>query len=171
TASAPYLEDAVPQPTLSLKSVSIRADQPAGIQPESQHSIPIEPNTPIQEQLLFDGKISPTRPYFSRGSVEQPVYQLLRPALRNAPATPPAVVAWATLHLEGVGMSFDLEVGRVVHSGPQPVQFIPPVSLTLDRNAQVLPDGTHSLNVDVHTVSEDHPQGELRLHAPSDWTI
>ncbi len=34
-----------------------------------------------------------TRPYFFRDNIEQPVYQLRDPALRNAPATPPALIA------------------------------------------------------------------------------
>src|SRR6185437_14757106 len=108
-----------------------------------------------------------TRPYFTRRDAEQAFYDLTDPQLRNAPISPPALTA----NVEVVYQELPVVMSRVVHSGPQPVQIIPPVSLTLDRNAQVLPDGTHSLNVDVHTVSEDHPQGELRLHAPQDWII
>jgi len=108
-----------------------------------------------------------TRPYFTRRDAEQPFYDLADPQLRNAPTSPPALTA----NVQVVYREVELGVSRVVHSSSQPVQIIPPVSLTLDRNAQVIPDGTHSLNVDVHTVSEDHPQGELRLHAPSEWTI
>ncbi|HEV2576521.1 MAG TPA: PIG-L family deacetylase [Acidobacteriaceae bacterium] len=108
-----------------------------------------------------------SRPYFTRPNEEQPYYDLVNPSLRNAPSTPSSFVASATVIYQGQY----IHILRVVHSGPQPVQIIPPVSLTLDRNAQVIPDGTHSLNLDVHTETEDHPQGDLRLQAPTDWTI
>jgi hypothetical protein len=87
--------------------------------------------------------------------------------LRNASATPwPLVVTVFVTHRDHM-----IVLGRIIHSGPQPVQIIPPVSLALDRNAQVLPDSTRSLNIDVHTATEDHPQGEIHLHAPQDWLV
>ncbi len=108
-----------------------------------------------------------TRPYFTRHDAEQPVYDLLEPQLRNAPASPPALVVSTGILYKDVEVGFS----RIVHSGPQPVQIIPPVSLTLDRNAQALPDGTHSLTIDVHTETEDHPKGELELYASPNWSI
>jgi LmbE family N-acetylglucosaminyl deacetylase len=124
---------------------------------------------PIEQTIQATGSLlTPvTRPYFFRSSSEEPVYKLRNPELRNAPQTPPALTAFAFVPYDGLSVT----LARVVHSGVQPVEIIPPVSLTLDRNAQVLPEGTYSLNVDVHTVTEDHPEGELHLHAPQDWVI
>ncbi len=108
-----------------------------------------------------------TKPYFFRNNLEEPFYRLRDPDLRNAPQTPPPLVAFAFVPFDGLSIT----LARVVHSGPQSVQIIPPVSLSLDRNAQVLPNGTQSLNVDVHVVSEDHPEGDLRLLASQQWHI
>ncbi|HZQ42047.1 MAG TPA: PIG-L family deacetylase [Acidobacteriaceae bacterium] len=131
--------------------------------------IPLRENSPLSKHLSLaaDATREITRPYFSRPNIEQPFYDLHNSSLRNAPVTQPAFVAYAAVGYENQ----IVQLARVVHSGPQPVQIIPPVSLTLDRNAQVVPDGTRSLNIDVHTETEDHPQGELRLHAPQNWTI
>ena len=76
-----------------------------------------------------------TRPYFFRNNIESPVYQLKTPPLRNAPATPPALTAWATVNYRGV----NVEVGRVVRDGPQSVSIVPALSLALSSHAQVLP--------------------------------
>ena len=105
-------------------------------------SAPATAEPAITKSRSWTSDISPTpqltktetRPYFYRDNIEQPVYKLSNPALRNAPATPPALRAWVNLTFEGV----DLKIGRVVHSGPQPVQIIPPVSVNLSQSAQVI---------------------------------
>ncbi len=42
-----------------------------------------------------------TRPYFFRTNIEQPVYQLREPNLRNAPQTPPPYIADVTVNYRG----------------------------------------------------------------------
>jgi LmbE family N-acetylglucosaminyl deacetylase len=76
-----------------------------------------------------------TRPYFSRTSIEVPVYSVSNPALRNAPTDPPALSAWATVSFRGV----PVQLGRIVHDGDQPLRLVPPYSLSLSSHAQVLP--------------------------------
>jgi LmbE family N-acetylglucosaminyl deacetylase len=84
-----------------------------------------------------------TRPYFHRNDLEAPVYQLSRPELRNAPSVPPALTAWANVEYRGT----IIELGRVVHDGPQPISFVPVMNLALSANAQVLKDGVHSFEL------------------------
>ncbi len=76
-----------------------------------------------------------TQPYFFRTNIEQPVYTLRDPALRNAPATPPALTSWAHVRYHDV----QIQIGRVVTHTEQPVSFVPPYSLTLNAHAQVIP--------------------------------
>ncbi len=52
-----------------------------------------------------------TQPYFTRDNIEQPVYQLRNPALRNAPQTPAPLTAWATVTYQGA----EITLGRIVH--------------------------------------------------------
>ncbi|HWB32640.1 MAG TPA: PIG-L family deacetylase [Acidobacteriaceae bacterium] len=75
-----------------------------------------------------------SRPYFSRKNIEQPYYDIADATLRNSPATPPAFTCWAEVSYQGV----PLTVGAEVHHGGQPVQFVPPVSIALDRHAAIL---------------------------------
>jgi len=108
-----------------------------------------------------------TRPYFSRDSVETPVYTVRDPVLRNAPATPPAITASATLSFRGV----DFTVARVVHDGPQPLAFIPPVSLTLPFRAVAVAIPAVTVTVPVRPIAEaaTHNVGSLQLEMPPGW--
>jgi LmbE family N-acetylglucosaminyl deacetylase len=116
-----------------------------------------------------------TRPYFFRTSIELPVYQLREISFQSAPATPPAIVAWADVNYQGTTVS----LGRVVHHGNQPAQFVPPLSLTLSSNAQVVPVAANAkaetkIEVDAKvsaTVEEGAPAGKLRLTAPPKWNV
>jgi len=84
-----------------------------------------------------------TQPYFYREDIEQPVYKLRDPALRNAPTTPPALAVWAEYNYMGARVT----IGRVVHEGPQPVEIVPGVSLGLSSHAQVLPPEEPSVHL------------------------
>ena len=75
-----------------------------------------------------------TRPYFHRESIEQAFYDLSDPRLRNAPATPFSLLTGIKVRYDGV----DAELQGVVESESQPVQIVPPVSLTLSSKAQAL---------------------------------
>jgi LmbE family N-acetylglucosaminyl deacetylase len=85
-------------------------------QPDPLHPAPIATNVTIPANLSPDI----TQPYFYRDNIEQPVYRLRDPTLRNAPATPAPLVAWTHYNYNGTGF----EIGRIVHSGPQPVSII-----------------------------------------------
>jgi LmbE family N-acetylglucosaminyl deacetylase len=113
--------------------------------------------------LAANATLTATQPYFYRSSLEEPVYSLRDAALRDAPATPAALVAWATVQYRGLPVL----VGSVVRSGQQPVRFVPDWSVALDAAAQVVPSGQQSLSVTAHVVSELDPptHGMLALTA------
>jgi hypothetical protein len=107
--------------------------------------------------LHMDVKLLPrslsavTQPYFFRDNIEQPVYKLRDPALRNAPTTPPTFSAWSHYNYQGIRF----EVGHVVHFGEQPVNIVPALSLSLSHHAQVLP----STEKTVSFASDETPEG------------
>jgi LmbE family N-acetylglucosaminyl deacetylase len=74
-----------------------------------------------------------TQPYFNRKNIEQPYYDLNRAALRNAPGSPPAITAWAT-----VEYVVPVKVGRIVHNGPQPVSIVPPLNAMFGSESQTV---------------------------------
>lgn len=105
-----------------------------------------------------------TRPYFFRTSIETPVYQLNDKSLRNAPQTPAALTAWADVDYRGVTLHF----ARVVHDGPQPVRFVPKLSLQMETHAQALPDAESSFDLRVLKVPAEARE-TVTLHAPRGW--
>jgi LmbE family N-acetylglucosaminyl deacetylase len=119
--------------------------------------------------LLADETLHMTRPYFFRKDIEQPVYALHVPELRNAPASPPALVAWATVDYRGS----KILMGRVVHHAEQPARFVPPLSLSLSSSAQVMPASDRPLRIaaTLRTTAQTAPTGKLLLSAPAAWTI
>ncbi|QMV20047.1 PIG-L family deacetylase [Granulicella sp. 5B5] len=100
-----------------------------------------------------------SQPYFYRKNIEAPVYELRRPELRDAPVTPPALTAWTDVEYRGT----TIELGRIVHDGPQPIQIVPAVNLALSSNAQVLPEGTRSLDLTATATSAYHRDSSYKV--------
>jgi LmbE family N-acetylglucosaminyl deacetylase len=105
-----------------------------------------------------------TEPYFFRNDIEAPVYRLLRPELRNAPQTPPALVAHAMVSYKGVL----IERNSIVHAGLQPISFVPLASIATVSHAQVLPNTAPSINVAL-TVNPSNTRVETDL--PPHWKV
>jgi LmbE family N-acetylglucosaminyl deacetylase len=97
---------------------------------------PLDADQPIDRDLSLTASTTSnlSRPYFHRENIEQPFYDLNLPMLRNAPSTPNAVVAGSTLQYLGVPVTLE----RIAHGPTQPISIVPPVSLTLSSNAEVL---------------------------------
>jgi LmbE family N-acetylglucosaminyl deacetylase len=122
---------------------------------------------PIRFNMKSGFTATITQPYFYRDNIEQPVYKLREPTLRNAPETPPTLVAWANY----VYMGATFTVGRIVHAGTQPVEIVPPVNLSLQSTAQVLPSGTNSMNLPIRIAAGPDVKGTLRVRTPSEWVV
>jgi LmbE family N-acetylglucosaminyl deacetylase len=110
-----------------------------------------------------------TRPYFHRLSIEQPVYELWDQRLRNAAQTPAPYTAIATVRYRDV----TLRLERTVHSGLQPVSVIPPVSISFDSHANVVPLSTNVFKTTVHVenVRNTPLDGVLTLGPPTGWSL
>jgi len=108
-----------------------------------------------------------TRPYFFRDSIEVPVYQLKTPALRDAPQTPPAIIAHANIDYRGT----IINLTRIVHDGPQPVNIVPPDSLSLPTHAQVFPNGHGPLRLTATVTPFTAITKSPKLTAPPPWKL
>jgi LmbE family N-acetylglucosaminyl deacetylase len=110
-----------------------------------------------------------TRPYFSRDSIELPVYALIQPELRNAPATPPALTAWTQFEYRGT----TVDMGRIVHDGSQPISFVPAYSLTLSSHAQLLPQSEPVLSMvaKLSPAPKGDQVGSILLSVPKGWSL
>lgn len=106
----------------------------------------------------------PTRPYFYRTNPEQSVYLLRNPALRNAPATPPALTAWATLRYRQT----EIQLGHVVDAADQALLVVPPVSVMLPSGAAAFPEKQSSVLVSVNVTP---PGTRVEASLPSDWAL
>jgi LmbE family N-acetylglucosaminyl deacetylase len=90
-------------------------------------------------------RFSPTAPYFTRPTIEQPVYDLLDAALRNAPETPAPLIVNASFCPD----SHCFTVSRIVHDREnlQALRFVPASSLSVSAHAQVFPEDQQSLQI------------------------
>ncbi len=132
--------------------------------------------------------LPPTRPYFSRPNIEQPVYDLSDSTLRNAAATPFPFVDSETLVDQGV--SIDLKAVVTYSSGSQEnnaVVVVPPVSISMLPSVSVDTPLTESISIKAitrvqpddsawtihHYPTEPTPpkslSGTLQLTAPDGW--
>jgi LmbE family N-acetylglucosaminyl deacetylase len=118
-------------------------------------------------QVPADHLADITQPYFYRDNIEQPVYKLRDPALRNAPQTPAPLTAWATVSYQGT----EITLGRIVHDGPQPVSIVPPVSIASSPTAMVLLTGqpTAQLTATLHT--DASTSANINVQSPHNWSI
>jgi len=125
--------------------------------------------TPTRSVITLDQTYTTviTRPYFSRKNIEQPFYELQSPQLRNAPASPPALIAYATVRCGGA--RFD--VSRVVHSADQPVSIIPPVSIASAPTATVLPNGQSTAQLTATLRTDATTSANINVQSPHNWSI
>ena len=108
-----------------------------------------------------------TQPYFYRENIEQPVYKLRDPALRNAPQTPAPLTAWATVTYQGA----EITLGRIVHDGPQPVSIVPPVSIASAPAATVLPNGQTTAELTATLSTDASTSANVNVQSPRNWSL
>ena len=108
-----------------------------------------------------------TRPYFSRNDLAQPFYNIARPSLRNAPASPYLAV---NARLSFAGVSVDLS--RTIESEGRPLELVPPVSVSVSPRVQVRPESASLLPISVVVTSQakEDLNGTLRPDLPNDWS-
>jgi LmbE family N-acetylglucosaminyl deacetylase len=103
------------------------------------------------------------RPYFTRANIEQPVYQLLDPQLRNAPSSPPALVLLAEFYYRGARF----QINTVVRNGSQPINIVPASNVWFRAHAQVVPLNHPSFTVGLTALGSAKPPSGLTLLSPT----
>jgi LmbE family N-acetylglucosaminyl deacetylase len=134
---------------------------------------------PLNGALTKDIPLDPigtediTRPYFFRNAIEQPAYELIDPNLRNSPSSPPALTAEAYIDFTGLGpqMGVRLVLGRIVHSGPQPVSIVPPVSVASAPGATVLPTGQTTAQLTATLTTDAATTANINVQSQHNWSI
>jgi LmbE family N-acetylglucosaminyl deacetylase len=110
-----------------------------------------------------------SRPYFSRKNSEQTFYDVSQPTLRNAPATPPAQIAWSIVEFAGV----PFVVGSVVTAphANNPLWVLPAVSVTMTPSAGILTPAEKSFPVSTRVVhaAGNNLTGKIHVEAPHGW--
>jgi LmbE family N-acetylglucosaminyl deacetylase len=169
---------------LSYSHTAILDDQlKSASGPDTSHMIvdyrsePLPAGKPILKDVSLNstGTKDVTRPYFLRGSIEQPVYKLIDSNLRNAPSSPPALTAVTYINYTYTGlgphMGLPLTIARVVHDGPQPISIIPPVSIASLPTATVLPNGQTTAQLTATLRTDATTSANINVQSPHNWTI
>jgi LmbE family N-acetylglucosaminyl deacetylase len=118
---------------------------------------------------------TPTEPYFTRPTIEQPFYDISNPALRGRSFEPYPLAAWAEFRYEGL----PVRLGEIVQTMQrqvgiggifEPLVVTPKIGIRVSPEAQILPlDGSPlSVHATVHT--EGPADGKVRLILPEGWT-
>jgi len=178
--SANLVENTSPKIKTSLSesspaSVALTHLSIDGARPNQRHGLDTPPGQQLTKEkpLDHDGQVPGddtseiTQPYFYRDNIEQPVYKLRDPALRNAPQTPAPLTAWATLSYQGAAIT----LGRIVHSGPQPVSIVPPVSVASAPTATVLPNGQTTAQLTTTLSTDASTSANVNVQSPRNWSI
>ncbi|WP_158748248.1 PIG-L family deacetylase [Acidobacterium sp. S8] len=156
------------------------------VTPESEHwpverqggvntSSGVETDIPFKVEV--PSRATPTRPYFSRPSIEQPYYNIDDKRWLNRPFAPYPVEGWAEFNYDGV----PIRIGQVVQTvhwvhGPgavyQPLVVLPRISVKIGTGAGVMPLGEKSfpLAVTLDNEQQSTADGELHLELPAGWT-
>ena len=155
----------------SGKSWNVRA--------EGQIQHPLTPNS--ARDVRFTATVPAdepfTRPYFSRTNLEKPYYDIIQNADRNKPLSPYPLAATVSIRFNGIDIQ-TTNVVQVINTvngvgmlrNPMPVG--PPVSVSINPSAGILPLGRMSLqlNVKLHNNVDGAAQETARLELPDGWT-
>ena len=117
----------------------------------------------------------PTKPYFSRPSIEQPYYDIRNEAWRERSFAPWPLAAHAEFTFDGV----PIELAEVVQTlqrvtGPggfyEPLVVTPAIGVTVDPSARILPLDGSPLPMSVVVHAQSAADGTVRLKLPPHWT-
>lgn len=125
--------------------------------------------------LTVPANSSPTRPYFSRPSIEQPFYNIADDSLRGLPITPYPFTASTAVQYHGVSIHLQQilqSAPDAANAAPTPLVIVPPISVSLSPSAAVIPFDSPTLHLTarLHTDSPSGASGTLRLNLPDGWT-
>jgi len=117
---------------------------------------------------------SPTKPYFTRPTTEQPVYDISNEAWRERSFAPYPLSAWAEFTFDGVPIRLGQTVqtlARVTGVGGvyQPLVVTPAIGVRVQPEARILPLDGSPLPVKVTVHAEHAADGVVDLKLPEGW--
>jgi LmbE family N-acetylglucosaminyl deacetylase len=116
----------------------------------------------------------PTQAYFTRPSIEQPYYDIVRPELRLRSFAPYPLAAWTEFVFDGL----PIRVGQVVQTLQrvpgvggvyEPLVVTPSIGLRMEPTARILPLDGSALPVRVTVHTENAAIGTVTLELPVGW--
>jgi LmbE family N-acetylglucosaminyl deacetylase len=117
---------------------------------------------------------TPTEPFFTRPSIEQPYYDIANPGWRERSFAPWPLAAWAEFSYEGV----PIRLGQVVQTlervtGPggvyQPLVVTPAIGVRVEPEVRILPLDGSALPVRVTVHTQAAAEGTVELKLPAGW--
>jgi LmbE family N-acetylglucosaminyl deacetylase len=126
--------------------------------------------------LRVPDQAEPTKPFFTRPSIEQPFYDISNQEWRERSFAPWPLAAWAEFTFDNL----PIRLGEVVQSleratGPggiyQPLVVTPSIGVRVDPAQRILPPegGTLPVHVTVHT--QGSAEGTVELKVPEGWHV
>ena len=124
--------------------------------------------------LKVPDNAEPTKPYFTRPSIEQPYYDVSNPAWRERPFAPWPLAAWVEFSYDGL----PIRIGKVVQTleriiGPggvyEPLVVAPAIGVRVEPEARILPLDGSALPVHVTVHTQSTADGSVTLKLPEGW--
>jgi LmbE family N-acetylglucosaminyl deacetylase len=125
-------------------------------------------------RLTVSENTEPTKPFFTRPTIEQPYYDISNPEWRLRSFAPWPLAAWAEYSFDGV----PIRIARVVQTlervtGPggiyQPLVVTPAIGVRVDPEARILPLDGSALPVRVTIHTQSAADGTVELKLPDGW--
>ena len=117
---------------------------------------------------------TPTEPYFTRATTEQPIYDLSNEAWRERSFAPYPMSAWAEFTFDGV----PIRIGQLVQTLArvngvggvyQPLVVTPAIGVRVEPEARILPLDGSALPVNITVHAEHDAEGFVVLQLPEGW--
>jgi LmbE family N-acetylglucosaminyl deacetylase len=117
----------------------------------------------------------PTKPFFSRPSIEQPYYDIANEAWRERSLAPWPLAAHAEFTFDGAPIDLSEVVQTLQRAtGPggfyEPLVVTPAIGVIVDPGARILPLDGSALPMSVVVHAQSASDGTVRLNLPPHWT-
>ncbi|MFZ1085559.1 MAG: PIG-L family deacetylase [Terracidiphilus sp.] len=136
-----------------------------------------EPTEPVEDSIFrvhAADNAEPTQPYFTRPSIEQPYYDLMKPEFRLRSFVPYPLTAWAEFTFDGL----PIRIGQVVQTMArvpgvggvyEPLVVTPAIGVRMEPEARILRLDGSDLPVYVTVHTEAAAEGTVELDLPPGW--
>jgi LmbE family N-acetylglucosaminyl deacetylase len=138
----------------------------------------LQGNTAVDQHFSLEipENAAPTKPYFTRASIEQPYYDVTDSRYRTLPFGPYPLAAWAQFVFDGA----TVQLAQVVQRGKrepglgtvlEPIQVAPAISVAIVPKVGIVPLNEREFNLAVVVKSQvkGPAHGMVKLTLPSGW--